>query len=94
MTIVGGTFALSVQGSTVMDERIYAMADWGSIVYNVDNEKIRGFDVKEGVWKELKGVESWPLEPSEFVYGMNMANLGGNLAVVWEGREHGEEKEV
>ncbi|KAL3740112.1 hypothetical protein ACJRO7_021401 [Eucalyptus globulus] len=105
----------------VVDGRIYAMVDWGSVMYDMDKEvwesveseidkrwrgrgilidgvlycfgsqKIRGFDVKEGVWKELKSVESWP---TEFMYGVRMANLGGNLVVLWEGRERGEEKEV
>ncbi|XP_056159080.1 F-box/kelch-repeat protein SKIP6 [Syzygium oleosum] len=53
--------------------------------------KIRGFDVKEGVWKELKGVESGL---PKFLCGATMANLGGNLVVVWEGKGGGKEMEV
>ncbi|XP_039169713.1 F-box/kelch-repeat protein SKIP6 [Eucalyptus grandis] len=80
-----------MHASAVVDGRIYVMANWASVMYDVDKEKIIEFDVKEGVWKELKGVESWP---PEFMYGVRMANLGENLVVVWEGREGGEEKEV
>lgn len=44
--------------------------------------KIRGFDVKRGEWKELRGVEKGL---PKFLCGATMANLGGKLVVVWEG---------
>ncbi|KAK3431414.1 hypothetical protein EUGRSUZ_E03295 [Eucalyptus grandis] len=94
-----------MHASAVVDGRIYAMADWDSVMYDVDKEvwesveseidkgwRGRGTLIdREGVWTALKGEESWP---PEFMYGVRMANLGGNLAVVWEGKEGGEEKEV
>ncbi|XP_030534965.1 F-box/kelch-repeat protein SKIP6 [Rhodamnia argentea] len=111
-----------MHASAVVDERIYAMADRGGIVYDVDKEvwesveseldmgwrgracvidgvlycydylgKIRGFDVKEGVWKELKGVEKGL---PKFLCGATMGNLSGNLVVVWEGKGGGKEMEV
>lgn len=111
-----------MHASAVVDGRIYAMADRGGVVYDVDKEvwesvedeldmgwrgracvidgvlycydylgKIRGFDVKAGVWKELKGVESGL---PKFLCGATMTNLGGNLVVVWEGKGGGKEMEV
>lgn len=45
--------------------------------------KIRGFDFGENDWKELKGVDkSLP----KFLCGATMANVGGRLFVVWEGK--------
>ncbi|XP_010416951.1 PREDICTED: F-box/kelch-repeat protein SKIP6 [Camelina sativa] len=44
--------------------------------------KIRGYVPKERVWRELKGVESLP----KFLCGATMANRGGKLVVLWEGK--------
>lgn len=44
--------------------------------------KIRGYDPKERVWREVRGVESLP----KFLCGATMANRGGKLAVLWEGK--------
>lgn len=51
--------------------------------------KIRGFDVEEKMWRELKGVEK---NLPKFLCGATMANLGGNLFVVWESK--GDDKEM
>ncbi|XWS41473.1 hypothetical protein CRYUN_Cryun17cG0084800 [Craigia yunnanensis] len=51
---------------------------------------IRGYDVKEGIWKELKGLEK---ELPRFLCGATMANLGGKLVVVWESK-NGSVKEM
>ncbi|MBA0802004.1 hypothetical protein Gohar_012337, partial [Gossypium harknessii] len=40
---------------------------------------IRGYDVKEGTWKELKGLEKGL---PRFLCGATMANLGGKLMVI------------
>ncbi|XP_010243345.1 PREDICTED: F-box/kelch-repeat protein SKIP6-like [Nelumbo nucifera] len=111
-----------MHGSAVIDEKIYAMADRGGIVYDptkaswgyVSTEldlgwrgraavvdgvlycydylgKIRGYDVKEGLWKELKGVEK---DLPKFLCGATMANVGGRLCVVWEGKETGKQMEI
>lgn len=48
--------------------------------------KIRGFDAKEGAWRELRGVEKGL---PKFLCGATMANLGGNLVVVWEEKRGG-----
>ncbi|KAJ0039979.1 hypothetical protein Pint_26914 [Pistacia integerrima] len=58
--------------------------------------KIRGFD--SGVWRELKGVVGGKgvkkgLSLPRFLCGATMANVGGKLLVVWEGRG-GSEVEV
>ena len=53
--------------------------------------KIRGFDVKEGLWKELKGLEKGL---PKFLCGATMANVGGNLVVLWEGKGNGKEMEI
>ncbi|XP_039005141.1 F-box/kelch-repeat protein SKIP6-like [Hibiscus syriacus] len=47
---------------------------------------IRGYDVKEGTWKELKG---WEKGLPRFLCGATMANLGGKLMVVWEAKNGG-----
>ncbi|GAV57406.1 F-box domain-containing protein/Kelch_1 domain-containing protein [Cephalotus follicularis] len=47
---------------------------------------IRGFDVNEGVWKVLRGVEKGL---PRFLCGATMVNLGGKLLVVWEGKGGG-----
>jgi hypothetical protein len=43
--------------------------------------KIRGFDVEEKAWRELRGVERGL---PRFLCGATMANVGGKLLVVWE----------
>ncbi|XAR73291.1 hypothetical protein NMG60_11007211 [Bertholletia excelsa] len=53
--------------------------------------RIRGYDVEEDVWKELKGVgKGLP----KFLCGATMANVGGRLFVVWEGNRSGKEMEI
>lgn len=59
----------------------------GGVLYCYDYlGNIRGFDVKEKVWKELKGVEKGL---PRFLCGATMANFGGKLVVVWEGKGGG-----
>ncbi|GLT68898.1 hypothetical protein SLA2020_410910 [Shorea laevis] len=56
--------------------------------------KIRGYDAKEGAWRELRGVEKGL---PRFLCGATMANFGGKLVVVWEDVERrgsGSEKET
>nr|DAD40187.1 TPA_asm: hypothetical protein HUJ06_014510 [Nelumbo nucifera] len=98
-----------MHGSAVIDEKIYAVADRGGIVYDpgeatwgyVPTEleagwrgraavvdgilycydylgKIRGYDAKEGIWKELKGVEK---DLPKLLWGAMLANVGGRVAV-------------
>ncbi|QHN76160.1 F-box/kelch-repeat protein [Arachis hypogaea] len=43
--------------------------------------KIKGFDVKSRVWKELKGLHKGL---PRFLCGATIADLGGKLVVVWE----------
>ncbi|XP_022774899.1 F-box/kelch-repeat protein SKIP6 [Durio zibethinus] len=53
---------------------------------------IRGYDVKEGMWKELKGLKKGL---PRFLCGATMANLGGKLMVVWESKNgNGKEMEI
>lgn len=52
---------------------------------------IRGFDVRNGAWKELRGVEK---ELPRFLCGATMANVGGKLVVVWERKGNVKEMEV
>ncbi|KAL6339012.1 hypothetical protein AAG906_024163 [Vitis piasezkii] len=111
-----------MHASAVVEEKIYAMADRGGVVFEpgtaewggVSTEldlgwrgracvvdgvlycydylgKIRGFDVKEGLWKELKGLEKGL---PKFLCGATMANVGGNLVVLWEGKGNGKEMEI
>lgn len=47
---------------------------------------IRGYNVKEGTWKELKGLDKGL---PKFLCGATMANLGGKLMVVWESKNGG-----
>ncbi|XP_050385702.1 F-box/kelch-repeat protein SKIP6 [Argentina anserina] len=53
--------------------------------------KIRGFDSKNRVWKELKGVEK---RLPKFLCGATMANVGENLVVLWETKANGKEMEI
>ena len=52
---------------------------------------IKGFDVKEGIWKELKGLEKGL---PRFLCGATMADVGGKLFVVWGGKGSGKELEI
>ncbi|KAI4317197.1 hypothetical protein L6164_025088 [Bauhinia variegata] len=52
---------------------------------------IKGFEVKQGLWRELKGLDD--VLP-RFLCGATMANVGGNLLVVWEGIGGGKEIEI
>ncbi|CAL0319649.1 unnamed protein product [Lupinus luteus] len=54
--------------------------------------KIKGFDVRSGVWKEVKGLGKGLLP--RFLCGATMANVGGKLVVVWECDGNGKEMEV
>ncbi|XP_027354938.1 F-box/kelch-repeat protein SKIP6 [Abrus precatorius] len=53
--------------------------------------KIKGFDVKLGLWKELKGLDKGL---PRFLCGATMADLGGNLVVVWECQGSGSVKDM
>ncbi|KAJ7956910.1 F-box/kelch-repeat protein [Quillaja saponaria] len=106
-----------MHASAVVEDKVYAMADRGGVVYDPRNMvwesvgseldlgwrgrasvvdgilycydylgNIKGFDVKEGAWKELKGLEKGL---PRFLYGATMANVGGKLVVVWEGKKNG-----
>ncbi|CAI8598776.1 unnamed protein product [Vicia faba] len=53
--------------------------------------KIKGFDVKKGLWKELKGLDKGL---PKFLCGATMADVGGKLVVVWECQGNGKGKEM
>ncbi|KAI3835504.1 hypothetical protein MKW92_023830 [Papaver armeniacum] len=53
--------------------------------------KIRGFDENVGCWRELKGLDSGL---HKFLCGATMANVGGNLCVLWERKGMGKEMEI
>lgn len=53
--------------------------------------KIRGFDSKNRVWKELKGVEK---RLPKFLCGATMANVGEKLLVLWETKAIGKSVEI
>ncbi|GMP26313.1 hypothetical protein CsSME_00002803 [Camellia sinensis var. sinensis] len=53
--------------------------------------RIRGYDIDEDEWKELKGVDKGL---PKFLCGATMANVGGKLCVVWEGKGSGKEMEI
>ncbi|GMH23991.1 hypothetical protein Nepgr_025834 [Nepenthes gracilis] len=62
------------------------------ILYSYDFlGKIKGFDVVEDVWKELRGVEK---DLPKFLSGATMTSIGGRLLVLWEGKGKGKEIEV
>ncbi|KDP35244.1 hypothetical protein JCGZ_09403 [Jatropha curcas] len=84
---VGGELDLGWRGrACVVDGVLYCYNFLG---------KIRGFDMKKGFWKELRGVEK---ELPRFLAGATMANVGGMLMVVWEktgnGNGNGKEMEI
>lgn len=53
--------------------------------------KIRGYSAKEDRWEEVKGIEK---ELPKFLCGATLANVGGRLCVVWEGKGRGKEMEI
>lgn len=53
--------------------------------------KIKGFDVKQQLWKELKGLD---MSLPRFLCGATMADVGGKLVVVWESQGNGKEMEI
>lgn len=59
----------------------------GRILYSYDFlGKIKGYDLEADEWKQVEGVER---ELPEFLHGATLANLGGLLCVVWEGKRGG-----
>ncbi|KAI4345175.1 hypothetical protein L6164_012324 [Bauhinia variegata] len=52
---------------------------------------IKGFDMKQGLWKKLRGLDK--VLP-RFLCGATMANVGGNLLVVWESEGGGKEIKI
>lgn len=113
--VVGGRiYAMADRGGVVFDPREKVWESVGSeldmgwrgracvvegVLYCYDYlGKIRGFDMVNDVWKELKGVENGL---PKFLCGATMANVGGRLVVVWEGKggggngkEKGKEMEI
>lgn len=80
---VGGELDMGWRGrACVVNEVLYCYDYLG---------KIRGFDGRSGVWKELKGVEHGL---PRFLCGATMANMGGNLVVVWEVKSNGNGREM
>ncbi|KAH0693626.1 F-box/kelch-repeat protein SKIP6-like [Solanum tuberosum] len=64
----------------------------GGVLYCYDYlGKIRGYDVKEDVWKELKGVDKGL---PKFLCGATMVNFDDRLCVVWEGKGRGKEVDI
>ncbi|XP_047269965.1 F-box/kelch-repeat protein SKIP6-like isoform X2 [Capsicum annuum] len=111
-----------MHASAVVGGRVYAMADRGGVVYDVEGcqwrsvskrldlgwrgraavvggvlycydylGKIRGYDVKEDVWKELRGVDKGL---PKFLCGATMVNFDDRLCVVWEGKGSGKEVDI
>ncbi|XP_008781021.2 F-box/kelch-repeat protein SKIP6-like [Phoenix dactylifera] len=59
----------------------------GGILYSYDYlGKIRGYDLETDEWKQVEGLER---ELPKFLCGATLANLGGLLCVVWEGKRRG-----
>lgn len=59
----------------------------GGILYSYDYlGKIRGYDLEADEWKQVEGLER---ELPKFLCGATLANLGGLLCVVWEGKRRG-----
>ncbi|KAJ4965974.1 hypothetical protein NE237_017823 [Protea cynaroides] len=63
--------SLRWRGRVVVDGILYCYDGFG---------KIKGFDLKEGKWKELKGVQR---DSPAFIVDVVMANVGGRLFVLW-----------
>lgn len=53
--------------------------------------KIRGYDEKEDKWEDVKGIEK---ELPKFLCGATLADAGGRLFVVWEGKGRGRDMEI
>ncbi|XP_073013403.1 F-box/kelch-repeat protein SKIP6-like [Typha latifolia] len=59
----------------------------GEMLYSYDFlGKIKGYDPQMDEWKTVEGVEK---ELPKFLCGATLANLGGVLCVVWEGKGDG-----
>lgn len=57
----------------------------GGILYSYDFlGKIRGYDLESNEWKQVEGMEK---ELPKFLCGATLANLGGLLCLVWEGKD-------
>ncbi|KAL6189264.1 hypothetical protein ACLB2K_040653 [Fragaria x ananassa] len=61
-----------MHASAVIGGRVYALVDRGEVVYDLKT-RIRGFNAKNRVWKELKGVEK---KLPKFLCGTTMVNVG------------------
>ncbi|KAL5703812.1 hypothetical protein ACHQM5_022318 [Ranunculus cassubicifolius] len=68
--------------AAVVDEILYCYDYLG---------RIKGFDTKDFVWKELQGLGN---ELPRFLCGATMVNAGGKLCVVWEGQGKGRQISV
>ncbi|XP_062007111.1 F-box/kelch-repeat protein SKIP6 [Rosa rugosa] len=105
--IGGRVYALADRGGVVYDPRtrvwegVEKRMDMGwrgracvvhGMLYCYDYlGKIRGFDAKNRMWKELKGVEK---KLPKFLCGATMANVGENLVVLWETKGNGKDMEI
>ncbi|KAM3337515.1 F-box/kelch-repeat protein SKIP6 isoform X1 [Capsicum galapagoense] len=64
----------------------------GGVLYCYDYlGKIIGYDVKEDVWKELRGVDKGL---PKYFCGATMVNFDDRLCVVWEGKGSGKEVDI
>ncbi|KAJ6842354.1 putative F-box/kelch-repeat protein SKIP6 [Iris pallida] len=66
----------------------------GEVLYTYDYlGKVRGYDWEKGEWRQVEGLER---ELPSFLCGATLANFGGLLCLVWEGRgkERGKETEI
>lgn len=105
--IDGKVYAMADRGGVVYD---VAKGKWGEVGVGLDLGwrgraavvggvlycydylgRIRGYDVAQDEWKELRGLDK---DLPKFLCGATMADLGGNLCVVWEGKEKETEKEI
>ncbi|XP_062098022.1 F-box/kelch-repeat protein SKIP6-like [Humulus lupulus] len=102
----GRIYAMADRGGVVYNpmrkewERVSGDLDMGwrgracvvdRVLYSYDYlGKIRGFDVGNGEWNELKGVDKGL---PKFLCGATMANVGGRLVVVWEEKGNTNENE-
>lgn len=100
-------YAMADRGGVVYDA---VVGEWGGVLTGMDMGwrgraavvdgvlycydylgRIRGYNVEEDQWKELEGVgKGLP----KFLCGATMANVGGKLFVVWEGKGSGKEMEI
>ncbi|RAL44010.1 hypothetical protein DM860_014147 [Cuscuta australis] len=64
----------------------------GGVLYCYDSRgKIKGYDVKEDVWKELKGIEKGL---PRFSCGATMVNFDERLCVAWEENGRGNDVQI